>query len=97
LPISSGYLLGGYVRGRIVIASKNTLVVPRSSVLPEDGHYVLFTVKNGRAQKFIVKAGLENHRRVEVMDKNLKPGDLVVIQGNYELKDGMSVQAEALK
>ena len=97
LPISSGYLLGGYVRGKIIIASKKTLVVPRDAVLPEDGHYVLFTIKNGRAQKFIVKPGLENHLRVEVMDKDLKPGDLVVIQGNYELKDGMSVQTEALK
>ena len=97
LPNSSGYLLGGYVRGKIVIASKKTLVVPRSAVLPEDGHYVLFTVKNDRAQKIIVNPGLENYRRVEVMDKDLKPGDLVVIQGNYELKDGMSVQAEALK
>lgn len=97
LPIYSGYLLGGYVRGKIVIASKKTLVVPRDAVLPEDGHYVLFIVQNGRVLKRIVKPGLENHSRVEVMGQGLNPGNLVVNIGNYELQDGMAVQAEVLK
>lgn len=97
LPISSGYFLGGYVRGKIIIASKKTLVVPRSAVLPENGHYVLFTVQNGRVLKRIVDIGMENYKKIEIMDKDLKPEDLVVIQGNYELQDGMSVQVEALK
>jgi len=97
LPISHRFLLGGYVRGKIIIASKKTLVVPRDAVLPEDGHYVLFTVRDGRVLKRIINIGVKNYKRIEVMDKDLKPGDLVVIQGNYELKDGMSVQVEARK
>jgi membrane fusion protein (multidrug efflux system) len=97
LPISHEFFLGGYVRGQIVIASKKTLVVPRTAVLPEDGHYVLFIVQNGRALKRIVNIGLENHTRIEVVDKGLNLGDLVVNIGNYELQDGMAVQAEVLK
>ena len=97
LTSPDGFFLGGYVRGKIVIASKKTMVVPRSAVLPEDDHYVLFIVKNGRALKRIVKPGLENHTRIEVMGKDMNMGDLVVNLGNYELKDGMAVQAEVLK
>jgi membrane fusion protein, multidrug efflux system len=89
-----GFFLGGYVRGKIVIASKKTMVVPSTAVLPEDDHYVLFIVQNGRALKRIVKPGLENHTRIEVAGKGLKLGDLVVSLGNYELKDGMAVHAE---
>ena len=97
LTSPDGFFLGGYVRGQIVIASKKTLVVPRAAVLPEDGHYVLFIVQNGRALKRIVNIGLENHTRIEVVDKGLNLGDLVVNLGNYELQDGMAVQAEVLK
>jgi membrane fusion protein (multidrug efflux system) len=97
LTSPDGFFLGGYVRGKIVIASKKTLVVPISAVLPEDDHYVLFIVQNGRALKRIVNIGLENHTRIEVVAKGLNMGDLVVSTGNYELHDGMSVQMEGLK
>jgi membrane fusion protein (multidrug efflux system) len=97
LTSPDGFYLGGYVRGKIVIASKKTMVVPRSAVLPEDDHYVLFIVKNGRALKRIVTAGLENHTNIEVTGSNLNLGDLVVSLGNYELKDGMAVQAGVRK
>lgn len=94
LTSPDGFFLGGYVRGKIVVASQKNMVVPRSAVLPEDGHYVLFIVKNGRALKRIVTPGLESHTKIEVMGSGLNPGDLVVSLGNYELKDGMAIQAE---
>jgi membrane fusion protein, multidrug efflux system len=97
LTSPDGFFLGGYVRGKIVIASKKTLVVPISAVLPEDDHYVLFIVQNGRALKRIVNIGLENHTRIEVMGNGLNLGNLVVNLGNYELKDGVAVQTEVLK
>jgi membrane fusion protein (multidrug efflux system) len=97
LKSPDGFFLGGYVRGKIVIASKKTMVVPRDAVLPEDDHYVLFIVKNGRALKRVVKPGLENRTEIEIQGKGLAPGDLVVSLGNYELKDGMAIQAETLR
>ena len=94
LVSADGFILGGYVRGKIVVASKKAMVVPRSAVLPEDDHYVLFIVKNGRALKRIVTPGLENHTRIEVTGSRLNLGDLVVSLGDYELKDGMAVRTE---
>jgi membrane fusion protein, multidrug efflux system len=89
-----GLLLGEYVRGRIIVVSKEAMVIPRSAVLPEDGHFVLYTVSRGRARKHIVKTGLENHQGIEIISKDLKPGDRVIVLGSYELQDGMPVRTE---
>lgn len=93
-PSSGGFFLNEYVLGKITVASLQGLIVPRSAVLPEDGRFVLFTVKNDRALKRIVKVGLENEKEVEVIGTGLQPGDPVVVLGNYELKDGVSVKVE---
>jgi membrane fusion protein, multidrug efflux system len=90
-----GLLLGEYVRGRIIVVSKDAMVVPRSAVLPEDGHLILYTVYHARARKHMVKTGLENRQLIEIFAKDLKPGDQVVVLGNYELHDGMPVLTEA--
>jgi membrane fusion protein, multidrug efflux system len=95
-PSSNQFLLDEYVRGKIDIASNVGVVVPRTAVLPEDdGHYVLFTVKDGRAKKHAVQIGLESGKDIEVIGSGFQPSDLVVILGNYELKDGMAVKVGA--
>jgi membrane fusion protein, multidrug efflux system len=94
LPSSSGFLLNEYVVGKIPVASAQGLVVPRSAVLPEADHYVLFTVKGGRAQEHTVQVRLANAREVEVNGKDLVVGEPVVTLGNYELKNGMAVKVE---
>ncbi len=90
-------LLNEYVRGEIIVAAKEALLVPRSAVLPEGDRYVLFTIKDGRARKHTVKIGLETESQVEVIGQDLHPGDLVVILGNYELEDGMAVRTEKIE
>ncbi|MEJ2726750.1 MAG: efflux RND transporter periplasmic adaptor subunit [Deltaproteobacteria bacterium] len=90
-----GFLLGESISGRIAIRSAQGLVVPRSAVLPEGDKHVLFTVEKGRAVKHVVQIGLESAREYQVSGKNLKAGDQVVIEGNYELSDGMAVTSEA--
>jgi membrane fusion protein, multidrug efflux system len=96
LPSSPNrFLLGGYVRGKIEIASKVGIVVPRTAVLPEEDHYVLFTISDGHAKKHTVQVGLESEKDVEVIGSGFHPGEPVVILGNYELKDGMAVKVEA--
>jgi membrane fusion protein (multidrug efflux system) len=97
LPLSANnqFLLNEYVKGQIEIASKVGFVVPRNAVLPEDnGHYFLFTIKDGRAKKHTVQIGLEDGKDVEVIGSGFQPGDLVITLGNYELKDGMAVKLE---
>jgi len=97
LPGPGRFLLGEYVMGRIETTSSYGLVVPRSAVLPEDGNHVLYTVRNGHAFKHMVKVGIENGDRVEVSGGGLRPGDVAVVLGNYELKDGMAVRPETSK
>lgn len=93
LPPSSGYLLGEYILARIRTSSSYGLVVPRSAVLPEGANYVLFTVRNGRAVRHNVKMLLENDEEAQISAPGLKPGELAVVLGNYELKDGIAVRA----
>jgi membrane fusion protein (multidrug efflux system) len=62
-------------------------------VLPDGGKHVLFTVKDGKAVKHEVKPGLGTDQLLEVAGGGLQAGDLVVTLGNYELEDGMAVQA----
>jgi membrane fusion protein (multidrug efflux system) len=97
LPGSEKFLLGEYILGKITVASSYGLVVPRSAILPEKGKYILFTVRGGRAVKHIVKLGLESANEAEVSAADLRPGEQVVIMGNYELTDGMAVRVETSK
>lgn len=94
LPPDSGLMLEGYVRGTLVTASKETLVVPRGAVLPEDKAYALYTVVNGKAVKHVVHLGLQDSREVEVTGDDLRAGMPVVLSGNYELAPGMAVSQE---
>jgi membrane fusion protein (multidrug efflux system) len=97
LPGSEKFLLGEYILGKITAASSYGLVVPRSAILPEKGKYILFTVREGRAVKHIVQPGLKSANETEVSAADLRPGEQVVIMGNYELKDGMAVRVETSK
>jgi membrane fusion protein (multidrug efflux system) len=94
LPESSRFLLSEFILGRITVASSNGLVVPRSAVLPQDARHILFTISEGRAVKHTVRLGIQNENEVEISGGGLVPGDKVVVKGNYELKDGMTVNVE---
>ena len=97
LPTSTAFLLGEFVVGKITIASSTGLIVPRAAVLPEGDHYQMFTVRNDRAVKHSVQIGLENGKEVEVIGPDIKPGEPVVILGNYELKNDMAIESEVSK
>jgi membrane fusion protein (multidrug efflux system) len=97
IPSPSSFLLNEYVKGRIAVAGREALVVPRSAVLREGDHWTLFTVKDRRAVRHEVSVGFKTLTGVEVLSKDLSPGDPVVVMGNYELKDGMAVSVEGSK
>ena len=91
LPKDASFALGAYMRATLTTAARTGLVVPRSAVLPDDGGYKVFTVRNGKAVKHPVGIGLETDFTVEITTSDLHPGDKVVLTGNYELQPGMSV------
>jgi RND family efflux transporter MFP subunit len=94
VPAGAPLFFGEHVRARIELRKKDhALVVPRSAVLPDDGKQFIFTVKDGKAIRHEVKLGLATDELQEVIGEGLKAGDLVVVLGNYELEDGMDIQA----
>jgi RND family efflux transporter MFP subunit len=92
LPKGTRLLLAAYVRGEIAIASRETLVVPREAVLPNESDFRLYLVHNDRAIEEKVKLGLGTASEVEIIDSTLKAGDRVVIVGNRGLSDGMEIR-----
>ncbi len=84
-------LLDDMVRARMAVRSDTGLVVPRAAVHPVDGAHVLFTVEGGRARRHEVGVGLEDGERLQVDGAELSEGQLVVVEGNAELTDGMAV------
>lgn len=91
LPQGSGLLLESYVQGRIVIGTETSLAVPRSAVLSDEQGPYLFVVRDEKAARVGVKTGRENEQDIQILQGELKAGDEVVTEGNYELTDGMAV------
>lgn len=87
-------LLNEYVRGEIIIASQEGLVVPRSAVLQQEGHWVLYSVQEGHTRRHVVQTGLENREQVEVRGSDLHEGLPIVIVGQNQLQDGMAVDVD---
>jgi membrane fusion protein (multidrug efflux system) len=87
IPNGSPLMLGEHVTASIVVEKKESLVVPRSAVLPDEEHQVIFTIKDGKAVRHEVHAGITADDLVEISGENLNAGDPVVTLGNYELTE----------
>ncbi len=71
-----------------VQSHENALVVPQIAVL--ENTYV-FVAEGGRAVKKNVALGIQNTTMIEILD-GLAEGDQVIVEGNFGLEDGASVQ-----
>jgi len=77
--------------GRIIIevhSHDNALVIPQKSVL--DNTYV-FVAQDGRAVKRDIVLGLQNTTLVEVTS-GVAEGDLIIMEGNFGLEDGATIE-----
>jgi membrane fusion protein, multidrug efflux system len=92
-----GLMRNEYLEAHVVLASDTGFVVPRSAVLPEQGSYILYTVRQGHAVRHVVSIGLETPTQVQVQANDLQEGEPVVTMGNYELREGMAVTVEPQK
>ncbi|MEO8426574.1 MAG: efflux RND transporter periplasmic adaptor subunit [Verrucomicrobiota bacterium] len=90
-PSGMSLLLDAYLRAEIKTVSHEALLVPRLAVLPQGNHDVIFTVENGHALEHQVQIGIKTTNEVEVISPKFQPGVQVVVQGNYELTNGMAV------
>ncbi|MCK4761708.1 MAG: efflux RND transporter periplasmic adaptor subunit [Candidatus Aminicenantes bacterium] len=70
-----------------ILRKENTLLLPHSAVI-DDNKIVL--LDNGKAKIIEVTVGDRNDRFYEILG-GLEPGQLVVVEGNYDLKDGAPI------
>lgn len=94
IPADAALPLDAYVRGQLTIAGADGFIVPRSAVLPDDEGSLIFTVDRGKAVQHKVAIAAEDDRSAEITGDALAPGEPVVVLGNLELEDGMSVKTD---
>jgi len=72
---------------------RNALTMPRDALLEQEGIYSVFVLKGARVHKRIIKVGIKQNNRIEVLS-DLREGERVVTRKAYSLIDGMEVTAE---
>lgn len=93
LPNEDGALKPGlFVRARIVYDTRQDVpLIPRASLLTEDGEDSVFVVEEGVAKKRELVTGYDDGQDVEVKS-GLEPGQNVVTIGQGSLRDGTPVE-----
>lgn len=79
--------------GRIAIVHDtrtDSVLVPRSAVVNEDAKTSVFVVRDGVAQRQLVKTGYITNGSIEILE-GIETGDAVITVGQNSLKDGASV------
>jgi len=64
---------------------ENVVVIPKSAVLEDENLKIVFVKEGEEYHRHIVHTGIESGTMVEILE-GLHAGDLVVTQGNYQLK-----------
>lgn len=87
-------LLNSYVKVDIPVSKSTGFSVPKSALLYENGHYIIYTIKNGVANRHIVNVVLKNQNYALIQSPEITNKDLVATQGAYELKNNMRVKVQ---
>lgn len=93
-PPTTPLVPGMRVQGDIAAGSEDVFVAPRQAVLDDARGAYLFQVRDGRARRVSVQVRIDNGDVLGVQGK-LDPALPMVVQGNYELEDGLAVHGAA--
>ncbi|RXZ38690.1 efflux RND transporter periplasmic adaptor subunit [Oxalobacteraceae bacterium CAVE-383] len=88
------FIPGMRVRAEIAAERRTAFIVPRQAVLDDERGAYLFQVADAKARRVNVQVAVDNRELLGVtgaIDARLP----VVVQGNYELSDGMQVHGGA--
>jgi HlyD family secretion protein len=95
LPPDAHLILDSFIAGEITRQTARGLIVPRESILAEEGgEHGIFTVEGGKAKEHKVQTGIETKSEVLITADDVKAGDTVVTVGALELEDGMKVEVK---
>lgn len=70
--------------------NKDVVLLPKSALLERGGQTIIFLIRDGVAQKRILKLGIESGDFVAVLE-GAGAGDEVVVMGQENLSDGVSI------
>jgi len=90
LPAGSDWPPGGSVTARIVLASRESVVVPAGSVVRRPAGDVVYVVSGEKAAERKVTVGIRDAERAEILS-GVEPGETVVVSGAGFLTDGALV------
>jgi RND family efflux transporter MFP subunit len=94
-PLNGARLpIGAAVQGDVVIASHVGMLAPRAAVVFDETGPHVFVFAGGKAERVFVKVGLNHGDDIEISG-DIPVGAQVVVEGAYELQDGMPVKARA--
>lgn len=95
----AGLMLNQFVRASVVVETRPGLIIPRRALVTDEGRYRIFIDANGRAKAFSVQLAQESGPLVMIQSLELQPalkaGARVIVQGAYQVKDGMPLVIEA--
>jgi multidrug efflux pump subunit AcrA (membrane-fusion protein) len=97
VKIQSGENLPENLIAKVEISRENkksALSVQKTAVLSneeETRFWVMKVIGDSMAIKIPIEKGIENSERVEILGNSLKPGDKVIVSGNYGLSDSSKV------
>ena len=83
--------IGTAVAADIVTGWRQGLAAPRGAVVFDETGAHVFVISGDKARRVFVAAGRNHGDEIEVSGP-IKAGDLVAVQGAYELQDGMAVK-----
>lgn len=99
VPNKNGVLKPGFFARGVVLTQKenNIPFVPEQAVFSFVGINKVFVITNGAAKEFAIKRGAKEGQLVELMDANVKPGDVVATSNLQNLYDGAKVTVQDKK
>lgn len=72
-------------------SGRKAIVLPLEKLVDRFDRYYVYVVKDKKAEERLVKLGAKQGRTVEILE-GLKEGDVMVIEGQSNLKDGSKLQ-----
>lgn len=90
IPSNSGFKPGMFVQGSVKIGLAESLVVPNSAVMADDGENFVFVYSDGKAHKRNIKVGTRTSAQAEIK-KGLEKGELIIVSGAGFLDDNDAV------
>lgn len=70
---------------------EGVLLVPATALVQDATSQAVFVIENDRARRRAIRTGVTSEGRVEVL-QGLEAGEIVVVTGNTELRDGQEVR-----